>query len=532
MVGGGNILNQDGAADPIITRMVDEDTVPWWKKKNLRWLYLMLFPTCMGIEMTSGFDSQIINAVQLIPPWQTYFGTPGGSLKGIISASYNLGAICALPFIPLINDRFGRRWCIMFGSLVMVLGAFLQGFSNGVGMYIVARLLLGFGIPFCIIAGSCMIGEIAYPKERPILTSLFNASWFIGSIIAAGIAFGTQKIQSDWAWRIPSLLQIAPSAIQIILVFFIPESPRFLVSKDKHEEALAILIKYHAEGDESSEFARAEYAQIKTTIELDLELSKRSWMDMLSTSGMRKRVLIATFLGLFTQWSGNTLISYYLNDLLTLIGYTDPNVKGKINVGNTCWSLVNGVTIALLVRRFRRRSMYLTCTFALLSVYIGWTISTERFLATGDSGVAKLVIFWIFAYSPAYNIGYNALTYTYMVELFPYATRARGIAIFQFFGRGAGFFTTFVNPIGLEAIKWKWLLTYVCWLAFEIVVVFFLFPETSGRTLEELAFLFEDKALAEQATMAVEKQIHGGEEVVEKDGETRVEVAAEPKRMV
>jgi hypothetical protein len=66
--------------------------------------------------------------------------------------------------------------------------------------------------------------------------------------------------------------------------------------------------------------------------------------------------------------------------------------------------------------------------------------------------------------------------------------RSRGIAVFQLFGRLASFFTTFVNPIGLKNIGWKWLIVYCCWLAFEITFVYFLFPETAGRTLEELAF--------------------------------------------
>ena len=60
-----------GLGDPILTKLVEEDKVPWYKKRNLRWLYFVLFPTCMGVEMTSGFDSQIINAVQLVDPWQT-----------------------------------------------------------------------------------------------------------------------------------------------------------------------------------------------------------------------------------------------------------------------------------------------------------------------------------------------------------------------------------------------------------------------------------------------------------------------------
>lgn len=60
----------DGAADPILQRMAEEDKVPWYKKPNLRRLYFLLFPTCMGVEMTSGFDSQMINAVQLVDPWK------------------------------------------------------------------------------------------------------------------------------------------------------------------------------------------------------------------------------------------------------------------------------------------------------------------------------------------------------------------------------------------------------------------------------------------------------------------------------
>lgn len=75
-----------------------------------------------------------------------------------------------------------------------------------------------------------------------------------------------------------------------------------------------------------------------------------------------------------------------------------------------------------------------------------------------------------------------------MVEVWPYTERSRGIAVFQLFGRLAGFFTTFVNPIGLRNISWKWLIVYCCWLAYEVVFVWFLFPETAGRTLEELAF--------------------------------------------
>ncbi len=434
-----------------------------------------------------------------------------------MASSLPLGACVGLPFIPYVNDGFGRRWCIMFGSILMIIGSLIQGFAQNGPMYIIARCIIGFGLPFAIVAGSCLIGELGYPKERPILTSLFNACYFIGAIIAAGITFGTQLIPENWSWRIPSLLQMAPSVLQVSFVLFLPESPRWLISKDKHEEAFNVLVKYHGEGDPNSEFVIAEMAEIKTTLAIELEHAKMSWMDMVRSAGARRRVLIGSLLGLFTQLSGNVVISYYLGDVLTMLGYTDPDFKAKYNLGNQCWSLICGVGAALVIMRFRRRTMYLTGILSILAVYVAWTVCSaivyeHRDNKTASSDIAaKLSLFWIYAYSPAYNTCFNALTYTYLVEIFPYAQRARGISIFQFFGKAAQFFGTNVNPIGtsappssvslchgsssslltikgLQSIHWKFLLVYSCWIVVEAFVIYWLWPETSGRTLEELAF--------------------------------------------
>ncbi|KAJ5984750.1 MFS sugar transporter [Penicillium canescens] len=516
---------EENVAEPVLTNLLADDRTPWYKKRNLRRLYFILFPACMGIEITSGFDSQIINTVQIVYTWNKYFGHATGNivngrheyaieanLKGFLGAAYSLGAIISLPFVPYLNQRVGRRWTIMFGSCVSLVGALIQGFSNGVAMYIVARILLGFGIPFCIVAGSSLLGELGYPKERPILTSLFNSSYFIGQIIAAAVGLGTVTISSNWAWRIPSLLQIVPAMVQIVTVMFLPESPRYLISKDRYDDAFDILTKYHAEGDRSSVIVKAELAQIERTIKMELEESKQSWWDMFRTAGMRRRLFISAFLGLFTQWSGNTLISYYLSDLLNMVGITDGVTKSKINIGIACWGLVCGTALALTAPRFKRRPVYLTCASCLLCVYIAWTISMERFMSTKAQSAAILTIFFIFAYSPAYNLGYNALTYTYLVELFPYVGRSRGLSWFQFYGRGAGFFATYVNPVGLARIAWKWLLVYCCWLVFELVFIYFFFPETAGRTLEELSFLFEDKDKADEVAAAVHKQLDEDDE--------------------
>lgn len=354
-------------------------------------------------------------------------------------------------------------------------------------------MLLGVGILFAIISGSALIGELGYPKERAYLTSLFNASYFIGAIIAAAIATRTTDIVGDWSWRVPSLLQIVPSVLQCATVFLLPESPRWLVSRDRDDEAFAVLTKYHAEGDASSVLVQAEMAQIRSTVKLEMEHSKQSWMDMVRTPGMRRRVVIAVFLGLFTQMSGNTLLSYYQNLLFELMGYTSTYAKTRINIANQCWSFINAVIIALVVTRFRRRWMFMLSAGSMTMVFMAMTISffylREAANAHTKNSHAQIAsLFFFFAYSPCYNIGNNSLTYTYLVEIFPYAQRTMGIGIEQFFGKAAGFFNLNVNPLALNKLDWKYFAIYCGWITFEFLFVYFMYPETYNRTLEELTF--------------------------------------------
>ncbi|KAJ1324607.1 hypothetical protein MN608_10675 [Microdochium nivale] len=512
------------SADPIVTRLVEEDRVPWYKKPNLRLMYVWLFICCMGVEITSGFDSQLINTLQYSETFNSYFGNgyvgkdnkPGiqPSILGFMNACYQLGTIFAVPIAPWLNDRFGRRWSIMSGSIIMMIGALIQGFAQHVAMYIIARMILGVGILFAIIGGSALIGELAHPKERAVLTSFFNASYFLGAILAAGIALGTVEIKGDWAWRLPSLLQMAPSVLQVSTVFLLPESPRWLVSHDRDDEALAVLVKYHAEGDSNSLLVKAEMEQIRTTIKLEAESAKQTWWSVVSAPGMRRRFVVTIFLGLFTQLSGNSLLSYYSNLLFGMMGYTTSYAKTRINIANQCWSFATAVVIAMYVTRFKRRVAFMTSATLMLCVFIGMTVAFYNLQVAKDAkttnnaaSIAALVFY--FSYQPTYNIGNNALTYTYLLELWPYGQRTRGIGIQQMFGKCGLFFSNNVNPYALDAIGWKFMAVYCGWIAFEFIIVYLLYPETTGRTLEELAFLFEGDEMNHRATAAVEKRIHG-----------------------
>lgn len=148
-----------------------------------------------------------------------------------------------------------------------------------------------------------------------------------------------------------------------------------------------------------------------------METSNQSWMELLTSAGMRRRVLVTIFIGLFTQLSGNTLLSYYSGVLFNMMGYTSNFARTRINLANACWGLINATVLALIITRFPRRIMYMTSATLMLCSFIGMTTSMARIQVAIDAGVSNsaagiAALFFYFAYSPCYNLGNNALTYS------------------------------------------------------------------------------------------------------------------------
>jgi MFS family permease len=334
----------------------------------------------------------------------------------------------------------------------------------------------------------------------------------LGAIINTWLSFGTKRIPSDWSWRIPTIIQGAPSLIQIAFIWFIPESPRWLISKDRADEALNILAKYHANGNQHHPTVRFEYAEIKETLRLEfLHKKTSSYLDFLKTKGNRYRFLLVASLGLFSQWSGNGLVSYYSTDIYKSIGITNPNTQLELNGGMTIMGLIVSCTCALLCDRVGRRPLFLIATLGMLICFILWTICSAIYQDSGNHGAGQAVIAFIWIFNFSYALAWSGLLVAYTVEIMPYKIRAKGLMIMNFWVQVALVINQYVNPLGFTHLNPNWKLYTIytvsadislcqrpamltlpqCWIAFELVFVYFLYVETKGPTLEEIAKIFD-----------------------------------------
>lgn len=168
-----------------------------------------------------------------------------------------------------------------------------------------------------------LITEVSHPRHRGRVTTIYNTLWYLGSILAAWTTYGTlTHITSDLSWRLPIGLQCAMPGIQLLFVYLLPESPRWLISKDKHEDAKKVLTKYHGNGEDNT-FVNWEFNEISQTLQAEKAASASSgWYELVRTPGNRKRCLLIILTAIFSQCSGNGLVSYYLAAVLQTIGIT------------------------------------------------------------------------------------------------------------------------------------------------------------------------------------------------------------------
>ena len=293
----------------------------------------------------------------------------------------------------------------------------------------------------------------------------------------------------------------------------IPESPRYLIAKDRHEEALAILAKYHANGNEMHPTVQFEYREIRETIKLEQTAAdSTSYLDFFRTPGNRYRLGVLISLGFFSQWSGNAIVSNYSKQLYEDAGVTDSLSRLGLSAGQTTFSTIVSITFALQVDRWGRRPIWLLATAGMLVSLILWTGCFAAYETHDKPGADKAVIFFIWLHGFFYATAWSGLLVAYAIEILPYSLRAKGMMIMNMCVQASLAISNQANPEGFEHWKgetYNLYIIYCCWVAFELVshpfrptitlrdanifqtIIYFFYIETKGPTLEEIVKLID-----------------------------------------
>lgn len=344
---------------------------------------------------------------------------------------------------------------------------------------------------------------------------------YLGSIIAAWTTYGTFRINNQWGWRIPSILMALAPIVQFVAIWFIPESPRWLINNGKTEQALDIIAKWHCDGNRNDPLVEFEYAEMQEMIRSERESKETTYASLFKTKGNRRRMRIVIAIAFFSQWSGNGLVSYYLTLILNSIGITKQSDQTLFNGILQIYNLFCAASSGLLVDRAGRRPLFLASTGGMCLSFICWTISSAVYTNsshTYDQACLDLhdgnksscvaldankhaghaVIAFIYLFYTAYNLAMSPLIVGYTVEIMPYSLRAKGLMMLQLGVSCASTFNQYTNPIALDALGWKYYICFCVFIAFEFVYCYLFVIETRGKngilSLEEIGALFDGPA--------------------------------------
>ncbi|KPI42518.1 Lactose permease [Cyphellophora attinorum] len=417
--------------------------VDWKKSPGLRKLYFYAAVICVA-SATTGYDELKFNTMQILPAWRDQFDDPHGSSLGRLSAMYSIGSIASLPIAPFVSDRFGRKMSIIIGCVIMVIAAAVQTSATAQPQFEGGRFFMGFGNSLAQLSSPLLLAEICHPQHRARVTAIYNY---------------------------------------------------------RADEALNMLGKYHADGNVHDPTVQFEYAEIKETIRLEFLYRKSSrYVDFLKTKGNRYRLAIIVSLGLFSQWSGNGILSYYSNIIYDSVGITSTTSKLGLDAGNKVMSLLVSITCALLVDRVGRRPLFIAATAGMFLFFLALTITGSQYSRNPSNGTGILAVVWIWLHGVAYMFAWSGLLVAYTVEVLPFKLRAKGLTIMNVAVQVALVVNQYVNPLAIgEGSPWKndgWKLycIYTVWIFLELIWVYFGYPETRGPTLEEIAKIFDGDA--------------------------------------
>ncbi|KAH9870221.1 hypothetical protein J1614_007144 [Plenodomus biglobosus] len=459
-------------------------------------LYLAAF-VAFFCSTCNGFDGSMFNALLTNKVFKSYYNVENdGAWAGIVTSMYQIGGVVALPFIGPACDTWGRRVGMMIGGAIGVTGVIIQSTapaSNPIGQFMGGRFLLGFAVPIMTTAGPLHVIETAHPAFRGQITGLYNTFWFVGSILAAGVARGSNNLTGNQSWKVPVWLQMLFPALILLLAWFLPESPRWLYTRGRHTDAKKILTRFHGNGNEDSIWVSMQIREYEEYLNMDG--GDKRWWDygsLFKTRQARYRIACNCTFVIFAQWAGNGSVDYFISAVLDTAGVTDQVEQMNINLGKSCIQFVFAVTGAFFVDKIGRRPMMIYA-FGLASImWIGaiGAVSQTTDKANPNDAASKAFIAMIFIFNSVFAFGITPLQALYPVEVLSFEMRAKGMAFSNLALTTAMLINQFAYPIAMEKIGWKLYIVFAVWCPVQAFVCWLYLPETKNRTLEEIDDIF------------------------------------------
>ncbi|KAL2059853.1 hypothetical protein VTL71DRAFT_10008 [Oculimacula yallundae] len=443
-----------------------------------------------------GYNIGIIAPIYVNQGFVKTLHRPSAAQKGLITAIYYLGTWTSYVFLSSVaSDKFGRRYAALTGTVITCIGGAVQAGSHGksaLAMMVVGRIISGLGNAIISTSVPLYQSEIAPARRRGGLVVMNHIGMVSGLATAFWVGYGISHWKTSTGiahgWRLAVSLQFIPALLFVIGLPFVPETPRWLLEQGRQREAEKAL-QYLRGCDDNPDAISQELNDIKQNIELHNTIKEVPWHVIFTDRNLFARLWRGALLQFMAQMCGATAIKYYLPTVFLALGLSKDFSLMAGGIESTLKIGCSVIEMLIIDKLGRRRTLLLGSTLMTLSMLINGALPLAY---PGNSNRASdyVCIVFIFFFSFGYSIGFGPNAWVYGTEIFPTHVRAKGLNISASAGAIGSIVVGQYFPVAIDKIKSK---TYFIFFSINIVSLMILavyYPETKGRTLEEMDDLF------------------------------------------
>ncbi|KAF2748354.1 sugar transporter family protein [Sporormia fimetaria CBS 119925] len=407
------------------------------------------------------------------------------TIQGIAVASYNVGCFLGAILCIWVGDLLGRRKTIFVGSSIMIIGAAIKSSTFSLDQFIVGRIITGIGNGMNTSTVPTWQSETCKSHRRGMMVMIEGALITGGIAFSYWLDFGFSFLDpSTIAWRFPLAFQIVFALLILVFILELPESPRWLILKGRDQEAIDVLAAL-SDLSTDDQYIQDEYATIKDTV---IEAAQFSFKDLFTMTQDRHfhRVVLAYVNQVFQQITGINLISYYATFIFEQTIGLSPFLSRILAAANGTEYFAASWIAVFTIERYGRRSLMIFGAIgqaASMAILAGATSKESTTL-----GIVATV--FLFVFNTFFAIGWLGMTWLYPAEIVPLKIRAPANALSTSANWAFNFMVVMITPVAFETIGYK---TYVIFAVINAViapVVYFFYPETAYRSLEEMDTIF------------------------------------------
>lgn len=375
-------------------------------------------------------------------------------------------------------------------------------------MILGGRFVAGLGVGSLSMSVPLYLSELAPKEIRGRLISLQQLTITIGLMVAFWVNVGTESLTTDAAWRIPLGIQMAPAAVLFVGTIFLPFSPRWLVNKGRNAEALTVLAKLHANGDETNPSVVAEYEEIVAQVEHERTVSVSSYFELFKGTLLR-RLILGILIQVFQQFTGINSIMYYAPVIFQQAGVPGRSaaliasgVNGVLNVLSTIPAILYldrlGRRFVLISGALVMGTAMLLCGIVMAAtgrVYENPKTHQMEVDMSGNMHASYFCIVMVYFFVAGFAYSWGPCGWVYPAEIYPLSIRAKGTSLTTAANWLMNFIISLFVPVMLTTITWGTYIFFGCCCMVMATCVFLFYPETKGRSLEEMDLVFSGRIL-------------------------------------